>query len=180
VEEEIELTRGQPIDDATRQPRVRYRLLEERPAGDDGTSFLFLASIRVEDADSFERRWLVTVGGNEARFMFVWDEDVVACIVKGIHERRSGIYNLAGDGALTMREIARITGARCMPVPSPLLKTALAVLKRLRLTTAGPEQVTFLRYRPVLANTALKRDFGFTPTRTSRDAFEAYWKSRGS
>lgn len=128
----------------------------------------------------FERRWLITVGGNEARFMFVWDEDVVACIVKGIHERRSGIYNLAGDGALTMREIARITGARYMPVPSPLLKTALAVLKRLRLTTAGPEQVTFLRYRPVLANTALKRDFGFTPTRTSRDAFEAYWKSRGS
>jgi UDP-glucose 4-epimerase len=126
----------------------------------------------------FEHRWLVTVGGNEARFVFVWDEDVAACIVKGIHERKSGIYNVAGDGALTMRDIAGITGARCMPVAAPLLRTALAVLKRLRLTTAGPEQVTFLRYRPVLANAALKRDFGFTPTRTSREAFEAYWKTR--
>jgi len=127
----------------------------------------------------FERRWLVTVS-NEARFVFVWDEDVAACIVKGIHERKSGIYNLAGDGALTMQEIARITGARCMPVAAPLLRTALALLKRLRLTTAGPEQVTFLRYRPVLANAALKCDFGFTPTRTSREAFEAYWRSRAS
>jgi UDP-glucose 4-epimerase len=56
------------------------------------------------------------------------------------------------------------------------LRSTLAVLKRLRLTTAGPEQVTFLRYRPVLANTALKRDFGFTPTKSSREVFEAYWK----
>lgn len=125
----------------------------------------------------FHKRWLVTVAGNGTRFAFVWDEDVVACIVKGIHERKAGIYNLAADGALTMQEIAGITGAQCIPVAAPLLRSALAVLKRLRLSTAGPEQVTFLRYRPVLANTALKRDFGFTPTRSSREVFEAYWKS---
>jgi UDP-glucose 4-epimerase len=48
-------------------------------------------------------------------------------------------------------------------------------MKRLRLTAAGPEQVTFLRYRPVLANAALKQDFGFIPTKTSREVFESYW-----
>jgi UDP-glucose 4-epimerase len=123
----------------------------------------------------FERSVLLNVSGNDARFVFVWDEDVAACIVKGIHERHGGIYNLAGDGALTMREIASITGAQCVPVSAALLKSALALMKRLRLTAAGPEQVTFLRYRPVLANAALKQDFGFIPTKTSREVFESYW-----
>lgn len=126
----------------------------------------------------FERRVLLNVGGNDARFVFVLDEDVAACVVKGIHERKSGIYNLAADGALTMREIASITGARCLSISAPLLRSALGLLKRLRLTAAGPEQVTFLRYRPVLANAALKRDFGFIPTKTSREVFESYWEAR--
>lgn len=129
-------------------------------------------------AAMFERSMLWAVAGDEARFVFVWDEDVVACLLKGVFERRSGIYNLAADGSLTLREIARITGARCLPVPASLLRGALGVLRRFRVTRVGPEQVTFLRYRPVLANSALKSDFGFTPTKTSREAFEAYWASR--
>jgi len=44
----------------------------------------------------------------------------------------------------------------------------------LHLTVHGPEQVGFLRYRPVLANARLKDGFGFTPARTSAEAFEEY------
>lgn len=135
------------------------------------------ATVRSAAAAMFERPMLWSVAGDEARFGFIWDEDVVACLLKGVFERRSGIYNLAADGSLTLREIAGITGARCIPVPASLLRGALSVLRRLRVTRAGPEQVTFLRYRPVLANAALKSDFGFTPTKTSREAFEAYWAS---
>jgi hypothetical protein len=61
VEQEIELTRGQAIDETTRQPHVRYKLLEERPGGADGVSFVYRGDIRIDDADDLERRWLVTV-----------------------------------------------------------------------------------------------------------------------
>ena len=61
VEEEIGLTRGQLIDEATRKPIVHYRLLEERPDGEHAVSYLYRGSISVADADRFERRWLVTV-----------------------------------------------------------------------------------------------------------------------
>ncbi|EPR75288.1 UDP-glucose 4-epimerase [Leifsonia rubra CMS 76R] len=50
--------------------------------------------------------------------------------------------------------------------------------RTLRLTPHGPAQVKFLRYRPVLDNTALKDVFGFTPHRTSREAFEGYIEAR--
>jgi hypothetical protein len=61
VEEEMRLITGQAIDESTRKPTVHYRLLEERPDGDAAVSFLYLGSITVEDADRFERRWLLTV-----------------------------------------------------------------------------------------------------------------------
>jgi hypothetical protein len=61
VEHEIELVQGQTIDDSTRKPTVHYRMLEERPDGEHAVSYVYRASISVEDADRFERRWLVTV-----------------------------------------------------------------------------------------------------------------------
>ncbi|GIW40650.1 MAG: hypothetical protein KatS3mg076_1227 [Candidatus Binatia bacterium] len=60
VAEEIELTRGHPIDESTRVPRVRYRLLETREHGADRVSFVFLGSVEVPEGGSFTRRWLVT------------------------------------------------------------------------------------------------------------------------
>jgi UDP-glucose 4-epimerase len=42
----------------------------------------------------------------------------------------------------------------------------------------GPEQIDFLRYRPVLLNTALKERFGYVPKKTSAQAFEAFVAAR--
>jgi len=61
VDDEIGLTRGQAIDESTRKPTVHYRLLEEHPDGELAVRYVYRGSIAVEDADRFERRWLVTV-----------------------------------------------------------------------------------------------------------------------
>jgi hypothetical protein len=61
VEDEIGLTRGQVIDESTRKPTVHYRLLEEHPEDEQTVRYLYRGSIVVEDADRFERRWLLTV-----------------------------------------------------------------------------------------------------------------------
>lgn len=126
----------------------------------------------------FERPVMLKITNGDSRFVFVWDEDVAACIVKGIHERASGTFNLAGDGAMSAEDIAQVTGARLLSLPASALALGLKVAQWFELTEYGPEQVPFLRYRPVLSNVALKRDFGFTPTRTSREVFEEYWRSR--
>ncbi|MEN8159993.1 MAG: NAD-dependent epimerase/dehydratase family protein [Myxococcota bacterium] len=126
----------------------------------------------------FERRLVVGVAGSDAPFVLIWDEDVAACIVKGIAERRRGVFNLTGDGALPLPEIARRLGKPYLPLPAPVLAAALGALHRLGLSARGAEQVDFLRYRPVLANDALKRDFGFTPRFTSSECFDHYRRLR--
>ena len=126
----------------------------------------------------FERPAIIGVLGAETPFVLVWDEDVAACIVKGIRERRTGVFNLTGDGAVTLREIAKRLGKPYLPLPPALLGGALRWLQQLGLSARGPEQVDFLRYRPVLDNQALKAEFGFTPRFDSAGCFEAYRRLR--
>ena len=59
-----------------------------------------------------------------------------------------------------------------------MLKGALALLKPLGLTQYGPEQLDFLRYRPVLLNTRLKTVFGYVPRLTSSQVFDLYRRAR--
>jgi UDP-glucose 4-epimerase len=127
----------------------------------------------------FGKPVVLGVAGSEGPFSFVWDQDVVACLLRGIREDVSGIYNLAGDGRTPLREIARRLGKPYLPLPAWLLRAALAVLHRLGLSRYGPEQVMFLQYRPVLSNERLKRELGYRPRLSSDEVFERWLRSRG-
>lgn len=123
----------------------------------------------------FHRKRVLGISGAPTPFVFIWDRDVAECIVKGLEESAAGIYNVAGTGSMTLREIANAIQKPYVELPSALVKTALWFLKRLGLTSYGPEQVNFLRYRPVLSNTRLIQDFGYTPHKTSSEALDFYW-----
>ena len=129
--------------------------------------------------DLFEKPVMLGIVGSEAPFVFIWDQDLVACLVDAVFSDKVGTYNQAGDGALTPREIARMLNKPYVPLPGSLVKAALWALKGLGLTENGPERVAFLRYRPVLSNRRLKEEYGYTPQLTSREAFELYARTRG-
>ena len=125
----------------------------------------------------FEKPRLLAVQGSDSPFVFIWDDDVTGAIVHALSgEAPSGCYNLAGDGALTIFDIAK----RPRVLPAWLLKTALWLGSRLGISRYGPEQLDFLRYRPVLLNTALKTRFGYTPQKTSAQALEALISARAT
>ena len=122
----------------------------------------------------FEKPRLVAVAGSPSPFVFIWDQDVVAIIQKGVLEGKAGRYNLAGDGALSIHELGRLLGKPVVSVPAGLIRAALWIGNRLGLTRYTPGQVNFLRYRPVLANRRLKEDFGYIPRKTSEQVFRFY------
>lgn len=132
------------------------------------------ATTRNQITALFEKPRLLGVSGASTPFVFVWDQDAARAIVYGAAEAHTGIYNLAGDGALTLDEIAAMLGKPILRIPPAVLALALRVLRRFGLTRYGPEQVDFLRYRPVLDNARLKAEFGYTPEKSSREAFAFY------
>jgi UDP-glucose 4-epimerase len=127
----------------------------------------------------FERPRLLAIRGSASPFVFIHDRDVVGAIEHAIFGGPPGIYNVAGDGALGIREIAARLGKRCVTIRPSLLRAALAVLHPLGLSRYGPEQVYFLRYRPVLDNRRLKEVFGYVPRLSSAEVFELFRKSHG-
>lgn len=131
-------------------------------------------TVRNQITALWDRPRILAVRGSDSPFVFVWVDDVAGAMVRAATDGPAGIYNVAGDGRMSVHEIAERLGKPVVAVPAGVLAAALRVGRALRLTVHGPEQVGFLRYRPVLANDALKATFGYVPQKTTREAFDAY------
>lgn len=126
----------------------------------------------------FDKPRPLAIAGSESPFVFIWDQDVVGAILHALAGANPGIYNVAGDGALTIHEIAARMGKHCRVLPPWLLLSALWIGKKIGATQYGPEQLRFLRYRPVLDNRRLKEVFGYLPRKTSAEVFDFWWSAR--
>lgn len=122
----------------------------------------------------FEKKRLIGVAGSDSPFVFIWDQDLLAIIEQGVRDSRVGIFNVAGSGAMSMKEIAQVLGKPLISLPAPLIKAALGIARALRIGRYGPAQVNFLRYRPVLDNRRLREEFAYQPQKNSRDVFAYY------
>ena len=126
----------------------------------------------------FERPVVTGLSGTATPFSLIADDDVVAALAQAVREGRPGVYNLAGDGTLSLREIARLNGKPFLPIPPAVMKGVLWLLHALRLTKLTPQNVKFIQFRPVLDNTRLKSEFNYTPRHDARAAFERYRDGR--
>lgn len=185
------LTEDDPVRGTDTFPySLHKRLVEEmlaelrRTSPQLGQVVLRIGTILGETVDNqitdlFRKKKLLKIRGSDSPFVFIWDQDVVAIILQAVLGDRTGTFNVAGDGAMTIDEIAAELGKGVTEIPVGALKAALAVGRLLRLTPHGPAQTDFLRYRPVLDNTRLKEEFGYVPRHTTREAFTAWRESQG-
>lgn len=127
----------------------------------------------------FRKPRLIAVQGSESPFVFIWTKDLAKILKRAATDGPPGIYNVAGDGALGVSELAARLGKPVMRLPAWLLKAALGLANPLGLSRYGPEQVRFLQYRPVLANDALKTAFGYVPEKSSAETFELWRRWAG-
>lgn len=164
------------VEEMLADARVRHPQLAQ--------TVLRIATILGERVDNqitalFEKTRPLAIAGSDSPFVFVWDEDVCGALLHALDGKGPpGCYNLAGDGALTIHAIAERLGKRPLVLPAGLLRSALRLGRALGIGRYGPEQLDFLRYRPVLDNSALKQRFGYVPHKTSAQALEAFIAAR--
>lgn len=126
----------------------------------------------------FERPVVLGLSGTSTPFSLIADSDVIDALVQAVRHPKPGTYNLAGDGVLSLREIAALNRKLYVAIPPGPLKFLLWLLQSLRITKLGPGAVKFVQYRPVLANDKLKSEFGFTSRHNARETFERYRDGR--
>ncbi len=108
----------------------------------------------------------------------VHHDDVAAAIalaVAGAGE--PGAYNLAGDGELSLREVAAATGTRSVRVPRAAAVAASRAVARLPMLPAGAEWIHVVRSSVVMDTSRAKNVLGWRPQYTGRETLAAMAKT---
>jgi UDP-glucose 4-epimerase len=83
-----------------------------------------------------------------------------------------GAYNLAGEGKVSMSDVARALGWRSVPVPGPAVSVGTAAARRLTFASTRLEWAIALD-TPVLMDTAkARRDLGWQPQHDAQETLE--------
>jgi UDP-glucose 4-epimerase len=103
----------------------------------------------------------------------VHHDDVARAMAAAISGDGSpGAYNLAGEGKLTMSDIARALGWRSVPVPGPAVSFGTAAARRLTFASTKLEWATALD-TPVLMDTAkARRKLAWQPQHDAKQTLE--------
>nr|WP_042182441.1 NAD-dependent epimerase/dehydratase family protein [Kibdelosporangium sp. MJ126-NF4]CEL14988.1 UDP-glucose 4-epimerase [Kibdelosporangium sp. MJ126-NF4]CTQ93418.1 UDP-glucose 4-epimerase (EC 5.1.3.2) [Kibdelosporangium sp. MJ126-NF4] len=120
-----------------------------------------------------------TVLGYDARVQLLHPEDALAVLERATTTDLPGVYNVGGDGVLTLSQAIRRAGRVGVPVPRVAMPTAARVFRNARGVDFSDDQIQFLNYGRVVDTTRLKQDFGFTPRWSTRQAFDDYVHGRG-
>lgn len=130
--------------------------------------------------DLFQQSVITGLMGYDGLFNFIWSEDVVDYLIEAVTTEVSGHFNIAGEGAISLKQIAKLAGKPYLPLPSPFIQAMLTILKPLGLTQYGPEQVKFIKYRPVLSSSKIRARFKHQPRFNSEQTLNAYLKSNSA
>lgn len=105
-----------------------------------------------------------------------WDEDIAEAFRLALHYDRSDIFNLAGDGPLTTREMGRLLHRRVIVVPAWWLMPVCRLAARLGLLSPG--MLEWLRVpsnHSILVNAEkAKARLGWRPRHTAAQALIRY------
>jgi nucleoside-diphosphate-sugar epimerase len=110
-------------------------------------------------------------------FQLVHHDDVASALVNAVlGEGPPGVYNLAGDGTITLGDLARALGWIAVPVPR-LAVEAAALTAKLPLAPTLLQWLNAGRVPVVMDTTRAKTELGWKPRYSTRETLEALVKS---
>lgn len=129
------------------------------PSG-HGTLATFLRGARVP-----------TILGYDPLFQFMHEDDVVGALITTLDARPRGVFNVAGPRPVPLSVVIEETGRTNVPVPGPLLSSALGRFGLPRLPRGALDHI---RYPIIVDASSFKRATGWSHTIDERAAMRAY------
>jgi nucleoside-diphosphate-sugar epimerase len=111
---------------------------------------------------------------NGTPFQLVHHDDVAAAMTAAVTGKGNpGVYNLAGDGELTMRDLANALGWYTVPIPDLAVDATAEIVSRLPFMPAEAQWVNVMRVPVLMDTTKAREQLGWTPEHDARETLEA-------
>jgi UDP-glucose 4-epimerase len=120
------------------------------------------------------RRYVPTVLGFDPLWQFVHEADAVSAFKQAIVRDAPGIFNIVGDGVLPLSTIIKLAGRTPLPLPRSLAGTLTGALWFAQAAEAPPTFFDYLQYLCVADGALARKQLGFVPAFTSREALIDY------
>jgi UDP-glucose 4-epimerase len=127
-------------------------------------------------------RWLLesvpvlkpVIPDNGVSFQLVHHDDVASALrIAALGRGRPGVYNLAGPGTLTMRDLAEDLGWYAIPVPDLAVDAAAELAGRLPFVPEKAQWINALRVPVVMDTTKAERELRWRPRFGARETLRA-------
>jgi nucleoside-diphosphate-sugar epimerase len=106
-------------------------------------------------------------------FQLVHHDDVASALRAGVLGRGTpGVYNLAGDGTLTMSDLADALGWYSIPVPEIATSAAAELVARLPFVPAEAQWIETVRTAVLMDTEKARRGLGWRPEHSARETLQ--------
>ncbi len=114
----------------------------------------------------------------ESKTQYVWDEDVASAIHLSLKMDVHGAFNIAGDGYMSMKDVANELQRPYKEVPYKLSLFIVNLIWKLRLRKMShPGWIKILKYPIIMDCSKAKKELGWQPTYTTVEAFRRFIKA---
>jgi UDP-glucose 4-epimerase len=111
-----------------------------------------------------------TMMGFDPLWQFLHEVDAIAAFKRAIERDVPGTFNVVGEGVLPLSTIVKLSGRGALPMPHPLARAGLHALWMAQVAEAPSTFIDYLRFLCVADGEKAKKELGFTPTYTTREA----------
>ncbi|RJQ84057.1 NAD-dependent epimerase/dehydratase family protein [Amycolatopsis panacis] len=157
-------------------------LMRRRP--DISVTLARFANIIGPEVDTVLARYFAlpvvpTVFGYDARLQLLHGSDALSVMEQATLEEKPGVFNVAADGVLTVSQAIRRAGRIGLPMPGSVVPSVGRLLRGAHVVDFSADQLRLLNFGRVVDITKLKKEFGYTPRWSTREAFDDYVAGRG-
>ncbi len=122
----------------------------------------------------------VSIKGDNPAVQFVHEKDFVTACLAALEKKTPGAFNIAGDGTLTVREIAETLGTKVIPLPAWIIYPVLECLWRLHfpMIEVNRGYLDYIRYPFVASNEKARHELNFYPQYSSAETLRDTIRNR--
>ena len=127
---------------------------------------------------AFFKPLLIGVGGSNPPLQFVHEDDLAKLLHRLILTPRPGTFNVAGEGVVHYKQMARLSQRKLLSLPSAVAFPLTQMAWNLGIQRDSPAVgLDFIRYPIVISTGKLKHETGFRFFYTSEDALMSYLRN---